>query len=80
MQTKLKEIIFKYSDLICIIFIVIICLIFFLPYIFSSPTPLIFPVSDLGTDLDRDVLPTIEYIVNSIKTTGKIPLWSGVFY
>lgn len=75
MQTKLKEIIFKYSDLICIIFIVIICLIFFLPYIFSSPTPLIFPVSDLGTDLDRDVLPTIEYIVNSIKTTGKIPLW-----
>ena len=75
METKIKVFFSKNSVLFSICFILIVCLILFFPYLVVNPTPLIFPVSDLGTDLNRDVLPNIEYIVNTIKTTGQIPLW-----
>lgn len=75
MQIKIKDLVSKNIDIISFICIFITCLLFFSPYIFTKPTPLIFPVSDLGTDLDRDVLPNIEFIVNSIKSNGEIPLW-----
>lgn len=72
---KLKGFAQKNIDTIYVLIIVLICLLFFSPYIFSNPTPLIFPISDLGTDLNREVLPNIEFIVNSISRFGEVPLW-----
>jgi len=75
MQIKIREYISKNVDLFSLICIFITCLLFFSPYIFTNPAPLIYPVSELGTDLDRDVLPNIEFIINTIKINGEIPLW-----
>ncbi|MBI5714633.1 MAG: YfhO family protein [Chloroflexi bacterium] len=53
----------------------ILVLLFFSPYLFVSPTPLIFPISILGTDLPREVLPLAHFIIETIQQTGSIPLW-----
>ena len=65
----------SHDDLYAILLILVICALFLAPYLFTRPTPLIFPVSSLGTDLNRDVLPNIEYIVNILKSGGELPLW-----
>lgn len=75
MAHTIKQYISNHRDLFCILCVCFICLLFLSPYIFSNPAPLIYPVSELGTDLTRDVLPNIEYIVNTLKDTGQLPLW-----
>lgn len=45
------------------------------PYLFSWPTPLIFPTSELGTDLPREVWPLAIWIKNALAISGEIPLW-----
>ncbi len=46
-------------------------LLLFWRYIFTSPIPLIFPNSDLGTDLTREVWPLARFI----KDSSTLPLW-----
>ena len=75
MLEKYKQLTPAHKDVLAITGILVVCIIFFSPYIFANPIPLIFPVSDLGTDLNRDVLPNIEYIANIVHTSGEIPLW-----
>lgn len=75
MKVKISQWISKNIDLCFILCLIGICFLFFSPYIFSNPVPLIAPTSDLGTDLTRDVLPNIEYVINSIKTNAELPLW-----
>ena len=75
MNSKFKQYKTKHADLFSIICLLFVCTLFLSPYLFSIPTPLIYPVSDLGTDLDREVLPNIEYVVDYYKSTGQIPLW-----
>lgn len=53
----------------------ILTLLLFSPYLFLSPTPMIFPVSTLGTDLPREVLPLAHFITETIQQTGTVPLW-----
>ena len=75
MQPRLIQHICNHGDVYSILCILAVCILFLSPYLFSSPTPLIYPVSELGTDLDRDVLPNLEYIANAFQTTGELPLW-----
>jgi hypothetical protein len=44
-------------------------------YLSPWSTPLIFPNSDLGTDLVREAWPLARLIVGSIHKTGELPLW-----
>lgn len=44
-------------------------------YLFTWPTPLIFPESALGTDLPREVWPLARFVADSFWQTGQIPLW-----
>ncbi len=53
----------------------LIGLLFFWPYLFDSSQPAIYPVSDLGTDLPREIIPLWMYIRDTITTTGALPLW-----
>lgn len=45
------------------------------PYLFAWPTPLIYPISELGTDLPREVWPLAYWIKTSLAQTGELPLW-----
>jgi hypothetical protein len=53
----------------------VIPFIFFFPYIFHSPQPLILPNSTLGTDLTREILPTSVFIRQELIRWHQIPLW-----
>lgn len=44
-------------------------------YLFTWPTPLIFPVSTLGTDLPREVWPLWRFMVETLRDTGHVALW-----
>jgi len=50
-------------------------LILFGQYLLTWPTPLIFPVSSLGTDLPREIWPLAYFVKQAILTTGELPLW-----
>ena len=50
-------------------------LILLWPYIFSWPTPLIYPESSLGTDLPREIWPLANFVKQSLLATGELPLW-----
>jgi len=45
------------------------------PYLFSWPTPLIFPTAELGTDLPREVWPLAVWVKNAFTVSGEAPLW-----
>jgi hypothetical protein len=47
----------------------------FSPYLFRSPAPLIFPVSELGTDLPREIWPLAHFVRDQLHKTGELPLW-----
>jgi hypothetical protein len=47
----------------------------FWQYLFTSPTPLIFPESSLGTDLPLEVWPLARFVVDGFRQTGYLPLW-----
>jgi hypothetical protein len=44
-------------------------------YLFTWPTPLIYPTSSLGTDLPREIWPLIYFVKKSLLSTGELPLW-----
>lgn len=50
-------------------------LILFGQYLLTWPTPLIYPVSSLGTDLHREIWPLAYFVKQSLLTTGELPLW-----
>lgn len=50
-------------------------LILFGQYLLTWPTPLIYPVSSLGTDLPREIWPLAYFVKHSLLTTGELPLW-----
>jgi len=50
-------------------------ILFFWRYLFFRPTPLIYPVSDLGTDLPREIWPLARFIADTWHQSGRIPLW-----
>lgn len=50
-------------------------LILFGKYLLTWPTPLIYPVSSLGTDLPREIWPLAYFVKQSLLTTGELPLW-----
>jgi len=50
-------------------------ILFFWRYLFFRPTPLIYPVSDLGTDLPREIWPLARFIADTWRQSGRIPLW-----
>ena len=58
-------------------YLVILCLVVipYWHYLFDSPAPFIYPVSSLGTDLDREVIPIAMTITDQFKTDQTIPLW-----
>ncbi len=58
-----------------IILLILLPVGFYWNYLFTLPAPLIFPNSDLGTDLPREVWPLANYVVNAIHESGEIPLW-----
>lgn len=63
-----------------IVFILILVARFLLVW----PNGLIYPNSDLGTDLTRETYPQAEYIKTTLSETGQLPLWrpytlSGTF-
>jgi hypothetical protein len=45
------------------------------PFLFTWPTPLIYPASSLGTDLSREAWPVAYLVKQSILQTGELPLW-----
>jgi len=63
------------KDILAVLIIVLAIILFLFPYLFSSPTPLIFPDSSLGTDLPREILPMVVHIRQAIFSTGDLPLW-----
>jgi hypothetical protein len=44
-------------------------------YLLVWPTPLIFPNSELGTDLAREVWPLARFVVDYVRENGALPLW-----
>ena len=50
-------------------------LILFGQYLLTWPTPLIYPVSSLGTDLPREIWPLANFVKQSLLMTGELPLW-----
>jgi hypothetical protein len=57
------------------ILLAFIAILFFARFLFVWPPPLIFPNSDLGTDLTRELWPTLRYIIETVKETHILPLW-----
>jgi hypothetical protein len=55
--------------------LLILTLVLLSSYLSPWSTPLIFPNSDLGTDLVREAWPLARLIVDSIHKTGELPLW-----
>ncbi len=49
--------------------------LFFSPYLFRSPQPLILPNSTFGTDLLRETLPTSSFIQQELNRWQSVPLW-----
>ncbi len=70
----LREIFYS-RDSFYIVLLIFLPMIFYWNFLFAVPAPLIFPNSDLGTDLPREVWPLANYVTNAIHETGKIPLW-----
>ena len=56
-------------------FLACITILFWGRFLFYWPTPLIFPNSDLGTDLPRELWPTLRFIIDTLKATHILPLW-----
>jgi len=63
------------EDLHAITWMAGLTLILLWPYIFSWPTPLIYPESSLGTDLPREIWPLANFVKQSLLTSGELPLW-----
>ena len=53
----------------------LIGMLFFGRYLFSASPPLIYPISNLGTDLPREIIPLWMFIKRSLATSGELPLW-----
>ncbi len=45
------------------------------PYLLVWPAPLIYPESDLGTDLPREIWPLAAWITDSFAQSGVLALW-----
>jgi len=65
----------KRGDIYALIGLLGFTILLLWPYLFTWPTPLIFPVSDLGTDLPREVWPLARFAVDTLRQTGTLPLW-----
>lgn len=63
------------EDRISIAILAIAAILLFSPFLFSWPTPLIYPRSSLGTDLPREVWPLAYFVKESLQTNGQLPLW-----
>lgn len=50
-------------------------IILFGQYLLTWPTPLIYPVSSLGTDLPREIWPLAYFVKQSLLTARELPLW-----
>lgn len=62
-------------DLLALALILVFLSLSFAPYLLSSPAPLIFPVSELGSDLPREIWPLAYFIRHELQNTGELALW-----
>lgn len=74
-KCKRMQGVISFRDVLNIGFLILLPIIFYWNYLFTFPVPLIFPNSDLGTDLPREVYPLASFVTHTIHETGKLPLW-----
>ncbi|KPL78656.1 hypothetical protein ADN00_05200 [Ornatilinea apprima] len=55
--------------------LLVLALVFFSPYLLARDPVLIFPQSNLGTDLTREVWPNAVYLSQAFHQSGEIALW-----
>ena len=65
----------KREDVYAFLWMAGLTIILLWPYLFSKPTPLIYPESSLGTDLPREIWPLAYFVKQSLLSTGELPLW-----
>jgi len=63
----------KVGIVIAAIVLALSLMLIFWRYLFTSS--LIYPVSELGSDLNREVVPLARYIVQTIQQGNPLPLW-----
>lgn len=55
--------------------LLLLAIVFFSPYLLAREPLLIFPQSELGTDLTREVWPNAIYLSQTFQQSGEIALW-----
>lgn len=73
MQNKFEQRLGR-NDLIALVFLVAVAFILFVRFFVPVPA-YILPNSDLGTDLDREVIPFVQYTTQQFKASGELPTW-----
>lgn len=55
--------------------LLLLAIVYFSPYLFAREPLFIFPQSDLGTDLTREVWPNAIFLSQTFRQSGEIALW-----
>jgi len=64
-----------HKDWVAAAIILLLSIAYFSPYLFSNQPVLIYPKSNLGTDLTREVWPNADYLAQIFHQSGAIALW-----